>query len=145
MLLDRLARDGAVTDPERIRDAYLDSVRERGASEIGFERPAGQSFNPRAARVVIILMQDARVFDSELLTEALQIAGRGELGYDKPLDERLRGAFLLDRLRHFHLERDRSNGTLFQSVGQEILEEIPDGLRLKVLLKKSLERLERSR
>ena len=101
-----------------------------GEEEVSFSRPAGQSYNPRPARVCLILLHDLSVRDARILQAGLVACGAEPRGYPspevaalavlalQPPDElRCSGAreaaaialaLRLDLARHFHLMNEEA-------------------------------------
>ena len=149
LTLDQFAKSGDFDEPQarNILVSFETSVSKSGSQEIGFARETGQSFNPRAARILLILLKDAQLRDVRLLTLAADLAGRGE-GYNQylHLEEPLivSAAFLLDRLRHLHLEQNVNAEPVYCACLQaaQLLPNEFDQIRL--LLTKGVERMKRS-
>jgi len=148
MVLDQLRAAGRLTELEvvEILSKYSDSIAYEGAKEIGYVRPEEQSFNPRAARIALILMNDLGVIDASVILEALSLAGRGA-DYNGYLNGEgllsIRAAFLLDRARHLHLELTPDKTMLARAIGQ-ILLELNDS-KIRTLLEHVQKRLEKWR
>ncbi len=132
---------------------FLAAIQARGAEEIGFLRPEGQSFNPRAARILLILLEDGDVQDAGTLSAALEVAalGSGDSRYlERDAGDELPsiciGAFLLDRIRHLHLEDAVSDRDLVLSRSRKVSELLRETApKLSLFLEKGAERIERLR
>jgi len=149
LVLDQLAKSGNLEESvvKDILGDFEQAINKDGAVEIGFTREVGQSFNPRAARILLILLKDARIRDVELLSLAANRAGIGG-NYDSyvRLEEPLvvTAAFLLDRLRHLHLEKNPESVTIYQAclkAGELVSIDFP---QLSLLLEKGVERMKRN-
>lgn len=64
-------------DFETLEQAFIYAMRNGGGEEYGFLRQPGVSFNPRPARVALILIGDVGICDAEVLAAAI-IATTGE-------------------------------------------------------------------
>ena len=149
MVLDQLAKAGELDElaRDKILVSFETAVSRNGKVEIGFSREEGQSFNPRAARILLILLQDAKIRDENLLLLAANQAGLGEeyQGYlDLAEPVIVSAAFLLDRLRHLHLEPQPSPEVVYEAClkANEFLS--GDFSKLCLLLEKGVERMRRS-
>lgn len=90
-----------------------------GLTELDFVRPKDQSYNPRPARVALILLNESKQLDQSLLIsamlacvdncqdplsiEAKQISSEIELKNYSRKAKLIALALHLDRIRHFHL------------------------------------------
>lgn len=104
--------------------SFLSAINNGGLEELDFKRPEGQSYNPRPARIAIILITEtlkrddaillaafsASVFDTSnsIAATALEICGDSHTINYHPTSEAkfLALALHLDRARHFHLSPD---------------------------------------
>lgn len=148
MVLDQLAKAGELDEllAENLLMSFEAAVSRNGKVEIGFSREEGQSFNPRTARILLILLQDAGVRDENLLVLAANRAGLGEeyrtyLNVEEPII--VSAAFLLDRLRHLHLESNPCPTEVYEAClkAKELL--FGDFSKLCLLLEKGVERMKR--
>ncbi len=80
LVLEQFANTGQLDEPAAIKIlvSFETGLTKSGLSEIGYIREEGQSFNPRPARILLILLKDAGVRDLSLLTLAAERAGLGE-------------------------------------------------------------------
>lgn len=149
VVLDQLAKLGQMDRlvVEKVILSYEEAVARSGKVEIGFTREQGQSFNPRAARILLILLQDAQIRDENLLILAANQAGRGleyraYLEVEKPVI--VSAAFLLDRLRHLHLEPVANPEEIYQACSRASQLLLGDFSKMSLLLEKGIERMRRS-
>jgi len=149
LVLDQLAKAGELDEAvaQNILVLFETAVSKDGRREIGFSRVEGQSFNPRASRILLILLKDACVRDETLLALATSRAGLGEeyksyLNLEEPLI--VSAAFLLDRLRHLHLEKGSNPDEVYSSClkAKELI--YGDFPQIGLLLEKGVERMKRS-
>ncbi len=128
-------KQAAVPMPEMLDAAFAFSLEHGGWLEIDFERDENASFNPRPARVALILLRDAHIKDSEVLTAAMLATAHADLTHFRstltaiparvcelavlaqaepemleakgvPNAGKIAAALHLDRARHRHLARD---------------------------------------
>lgn len=137
-LIDRLVKNGLLSSEERrsLAEVFRLAVELEGWREFGFKRPIGQSFNPRPARIVHILIEDAGVTDLKLLKNAIECAGE----MTDSENSLVQGAILLDRIRHLHQEAFPDWKPIIKHA-ESILPELPES-RLAVYLKKGIERIQ---
>ena len=148
LVLDQLADSGSLSVEDKfvIEEFFIQSIQRSGREEIGFIRDLEQSYNPRVARVILILLKDAEVYKKDLLLEAITLAGEGNnyngyLTASEPLV--ISGVFLLDRLRHLHLESDVDPDPVFEcslKTSKLLSTTYP---KLSLLLAKGVERMKR--
>lgn len=124
----------------KIESAFKYCIENDGLNEIDFIRPEGQSYNPRPARVALILINDCEQHDQELIISAILACSR--LSNDKkannaleicnyPSDNKnyqreeklIALALHLDRARHFHLSPKYQESKLeFHKLTKRILD-----------------------
>lgn len=149
LTLDQLVKSGELDEPAaaKILMSFETALSQSAGLEIGFCREVGQSFNPRPARVLLILLKDAQVREANMLLQASQRAGLGEnypgyLNLEEPLV--VSAAFLLDRLRHLHLEKNENFKEIYDAclkAGELLSREFP---QLSILLEKGVVRMKRN-
>lgn len=112
----------------QLDQAFSDAINQGGLEELDFKRPEGQSYNPRPARIALILINESQQIEEALLLAAFQasilsseIVGNKIVtealdickGHDKNQPSRnaklLALALHLDRSRHFHLSPNYSD------------------------------------
>ena len=80
--------------------AYADCCEQLAIQQEVRLRPEGQSFNPRPARILQILMQDARIFQADIMCSALEALSDPNESEDISV---VQAVILLDDIRHFKL------------------------------------------
>lgn len=128
-------RRAEVKDAQMLDQAFGFALEHGGLTELDFEREEDVSFNPRPARVALILLRDAHIKESEVLTAAMLATAHADLTHFRStltaipgrvcelailaqaepeiLEEKasasagkIAAALHLDRARHRHLARD---------------------------------------
>jgi hypothetical protein len=149
LTLDQLAKAGELDESlvTSIVEAFNLAISFEGATEVGFSRDSEQSFNPRTARILLILLNDAKVREEEVLKVDIERAALGPAytSYFELVEPLVvSAAFLLDRLRHLHLESQRDVEPTYLAslkIAEKITTDYP---RLSLLLSKSVERMKRN-
>jgi len=149
LVLDQLAKNNELSslDKSSILRSFNLAINSKGEQEVGFTRDPEQSFNPRAARILLILLNNAGERDVATLIKAVERAAEGSsyadyLSLDSPLI--VSGAFLLDRLRHIHLEQSAETEPVYLAsltAASELTETNP---AMSLLLEKAVERMKRN-
>lgn len=85
---------------QAIEAAYKEVWSQGGCLEQLSKRTANSSFNPRPARMACLLLQHLESADTEMITSALQAS----LLATPPSDPILAAIWLLDYIRHLHLD-----------------------------------------
>ncbi len=120
-LWGELKRRFTPTELELLDSSFQSSIHSGGELELDFVRAEGDSFNPRLARIALILLQDAQVTDSNCIIEALnsaatapnsEVALAAQAIFESPdgwqSDSHSQATLIalashLDRARHIHL------------------------------------------
>lgn len=86
--LKRLIKSGKINSYADLDEAFTWCMQNGGIDEHDFIREAGVSFNPRPARVAIILMKEEGVQDLDILTAAVLSSCADKIhNYDNASDE----------------------------------------------------------
>ncbi len=89
-------------DLETIEVAFIKAIEQGGLEELDFTRESGVSYNPRPARIALILLNDAHIRDVEVITDAISGTCSTPLATI---------ATWLDRARHWHMASPKPSTT----------------------------------
>ena len=104
-LFGELNRRFSATEVEKIAEEFMFAEQEKNASfEKNLVREPGVNFNPRAARVLQLILESQSLQDTNALSTALKILGGEDLSpHAKDSINLPYAAILLDDLRHLHM------------------------------------------